>query len=61
VADEERIPRCVVDLRCERVEAVHCLDALGEEPIDESEVAAGDADDDRDRGRVRNATVGHLG
>jgi len=63
VADEECFARGVDDLGCEGVEAVHRLNALdlGEEPIDEAEVAPGDSDDGRDCGRMRDLAVGHVG
>ena len=53
VADKERFP--AASIRCEGVEVVYDLDALdlAEEPINESEVAADDADDGRDRGVSR--------
>jgi len=50
VADQERFAGGVDDLGCQAAEVVHGLNAfdLGDESVDEPEVAAGDADDGRD-------------
>jgi len=60
VADQERFAGGVDDLGCQAAEVVHGLNAfdLGDESVDEPEVAAGDADDGRDGGRVTDTTVG---
>ena len=60
MADEKCFPGGVYDLWCEAVELVECLDAvdLGQQPVDEAEVYAGDADDGRDRCCVGEATLG---
>jgi hypothetical protein len=59
VADEECFTCGVDDLGCQRVERVEGLDAfdLGDESVDEADVAARDADDGRDGGRVSDPAV----
>lgn len=59
VADEERFSGCTDEFGCEGVEVVEALDAcdLGEEPVDEAEVAAGAADDGRDGGGVSDPSA----
>lgn len=63
VADEEGFVGGIDDLGREGLEAVDDLDAidLGEKPVDESQVAAGDTDDRCDGGRMRYTAIGRRG
>ncbi len=59
MADEECFSGCVDEFGCEVLEFVEGLDAgdLGEEPVDEAEVAAGDADDGCYGGGVGDSVI----
>ena len=57
MADEEGFSGCVDEHGCEGFEVVEALNAcdLGEESVDETEVAAGDADDGRAGGGLSDS------
>ncbi|MBP2386325.1 hypothetical protein [Paeniglutamicibacter kerguelensis] len=63
VADDEGFPCGVDNLGSESVEVVERLDAfdLGQGPVNEAEVSAGDPDDGRDRGCVGEVALGVIG
>lgn len=63
MADEKGRARGFNNFGCQHIEVVYCLHAfdLGEQSVDEAEVAGSDPDDGRDGGRVCDAAVCGVG